>query len=163
MKAFLLALLVLIIAVPVSAQYNQTFASLEKSTTVAATSPIVVKPQGEGTYKVFMPPGLRMRNAGRTLTILGGAMLIGGVIVFSSADETYYTTTTTNNGTYEEGDPKAALGIVMIAGGLGMSIPGVILWTKGAKKYKRYMEQHEGEQTVSFDLKGNGLALRYRF
>jgi len=162
MKALLFMLAIALVSVPAMAQYNPSFASLQKSENTI-TSPVVIKPMGEGTYKVFMPPGLRMRNAGRTLTILGSAMLIGGIIVLSSADEMYYNSTTTSSGTYEEGDPKAALGILMIAGGVGMTVPGVILWTKGAKKYKRYQEQHEDEQTVSFDFKGNGLALRYRF
>ncbi|SKC86344.1 hypothetical protein SAMN05660236_5121 [Ohtaekwangia koreensis] len=148
--------------VSAQAQFNQSFASSDKKSETQI-SPIIINPAGLGEYKPFSPPGLRMRNAGRTLTILGGAMLIGGIAVFASAEESYYSTGyNSNTGNYEEGDPKAALGVVMIAGGLGMTIPGVILWSKGAKKYKRYLEQHEGE-TVSFNLNGNGASLCYRF
>lgn len=160
MKATLFVIILLATSVPAWAQFNQSVASVHHDERVV--SPLI-RPAGEGQYKVYMPPGMRMRNAGRTLTILGGAMLVGGVIVFGSADETYYSYNTTNGTTYEEGDPKAAIGILMMAGGLGMTIPGVILWTKGAKKYKRYLEQHEGEQTVSFNMNGNGVSLRYQF
>lgn len=148
-------------SLPAWAQFNQALALANADKSVA--SPLVINAAGEGHYKVYMPPGLRMRNAGRTLTIIGGALLVGGVIVFSSADETYYSYNSYNGTTYEEGDPKAAVGILMMVGGLGTGIPGVILWTKGAKKYKRYLEQHEGEQTVSFNMNGKGIALRYKF
>lgn len=161
MKATLFVIVLLATGVPVWAQFNQSIASVNHDERVV--SPLIVTPAGEGTYKVYMPPGLRMRNAGRTLTIIGGAMLVGGVIVFGSAEDTYYSYNSYNGTTYEEGDPKAAIGVLMMAGGLGMTIPGVILWTKGAKKYKRYREQHEGEQTVSFNMNGNGVSLRYQF
>lgn len=161
MKATLFVIVLLATSMPAWAQFNQTLASASADKQVV--SPLIMNPAGEGTYKVYMPPGLRMRNAGRTLTIIGGALLVGGIIVFSSADETYYTYNSYNGTTYEEGDPKAALGILMIVGGLGTSIPGVILWTKGAKKYKRYLEQREGEQTVSFNMNDNGVSLRYQF
>jgi hypothetical protein len=161
MKAPLFVMALLMMSVPVWAQFNQPIASATHD--VHVVSPLIMNPAGEGAYKVYMPPGLRMRNAGRTLTIIGGAMLVGGVVVFGSAEETYYSYNSYNGTTYEEGDPKAAVGILMMVGGLGMSIPGVILWTKGAKKYNRYLEQHEGEQTVSFNTTGNGVSLRYRF
>ncbi|MFD1000992.1 hypothetical protein ACFQ21_16820 [Ohtaekwangia kribbensis] len=160
MKATLFVILLLTTSMPAWAQFNQSVVAVNDERVV---SPLIMNPAGEGAYKVYMPPGLRMRNAGRTLTIIGGAMLVGGVIVFGSADETYYSYNSYNGTTYEEGDPKAAIGILMMAGGLGMTIPGVILWTKGAKKYKRYLEQHEGEQTVSFNMNGNGVSLRYQF
>lgn len=161
MKATLFVIVLLATSMPAWAQFNQVLASTNADKPVV--SPLIMKPAGEGEYKAYMPPGLRMRNAGRTLTILGSAMLVGGIIVFNSADETYYNSYTSNGTTYEEGDPKAAVGILMIVAGLGTSIPGVILWTKGAKKYKRYLEQHEGEQTVSFNMNGNGASLRYKF
>lgn len=160
MKATLFVILLLATSMPAWAQFNQPVVAINNERVV---SPLIMNPAGEGAYKVYMPPGLRMRNAGRTLTIIGGAMLVGGAIVFGSADETYYSYNSYNGTTYEEGDPKAAIGILMMAGGLGMTIPGVILWTKGAKKYKRYLEQHEGEQTVSFNMNGNGVSLRYQF
>lgn len=134
----------------------QIYASLkqEKSTVV---SPIVVQPS-KVIYQVTSPPGYRMRNAGRVMTIAGGALLVGGIAVFSSADEKYYTYTSTNNGTVEEGDPKAALGLVMMVAGGGLTIPGIILWSKGAKKYNRYMEKQ-----TALNIKGNGISVSYRF
>lgn len=123
MKATLFVIALLATGVPAWAQFNQTLASANPDKPVV--SPLIINPAGEGEYKVYMPPGLRMRNAGRTLTIIGGAMLVGGIIVFSSAEKTYYSYNSTNGTSYEEGDPKAAIGILMIAGGLGMTVPGV--------------------------------------
>jgi hypothetical protein len=143
---------------PAQAQFNQSFASVNQQ-----ISPVIINPTVRPEHIQVMPSGLRMRNTGRTLTIIGGAMLIGGIAVFNNADETYYSTGyNSSTGDYEEGDPQAALGAVMIAGGIGMVIPGVILWSKGSKKYKRYMEQHEDE-SVSFNVNGNGAFLCYRF
>lgn len=96
------------------------------------------------------------------MTILGAGMLVGGIIVYGNADENYYNYNTYNGTTYEEGDPKAALGILMMVGGTGLAVPGVILWAKGAKKYNRALERQDAE-SVSMNLKGSGIALAYRF
>ncbi|MBL0741243.1 hypothetical protein [Chryseolinea lacunae] len=153
MKRFILVFALVCITLCTQAQI---YASLkqEKSTVV---SPIVVQPT-KVVYEVTTPPGLRMRNAGRFMTIAGGALLVGGIAVFSSADEKYYTYTSTNNGTVEEGDPKAALGLLMMVAGGGLTIPGVILWTKGAKKYNRFMEKQ-----AALNFKGNGISVSYHF
>ena len=86
------------------------------------------------------PPGLKMMKVGKTLTIVGGILAISGVALIASADEMYYYSTTTQNGTEEEGDPKFFFGVVALSGGLGMVIPGAILWSKGAKKFKAFQE-----------------------
>lgn len=104
-------------------------------------------------------PGQRMRNVGRILTICGGALAIGGIVMMNNADELYYTSTQTQHGTVNEGDPKGALGVFMTISGVGMMVPGVILWSKGQKKYNRYLER-EG---LSVHSRGAGLALRYSF
>ncbi|NJM25659.1 MAG: hypothetical protein HC859_09380 [Bacteroidia bacterium] len=91
-------------------------------------------------------PGYRQRNTGRALTIMGGVMLVTGVVLVSTADATYYNTTVTSSGTYEEGDPKGGFGTLMMAGGLGMTIPGIILWSKGSKRYNRYLEKTKWKQ-----------------
>jgi hypothetical protein len=114
-------------------------------------------------YRSGRPPGLRMRNTGRVLAIVGGAMLTGGIIVFSQADETYYRYTSTNNGSYEEGDPKAAIGIAMMLSGAGMAIPGIILWTRGARKYNTYQKRQQEAGTASMKLKGSGISISYHF
>ena len=160
MKATLFVILLLATSMPAWAQFNQPVVAINNEHVV---SPLIMNPAGEGAYKVYMLPGLRMRRAGRILTIIGGANLIGGFILLNSVDHVTYTTYDSNGTAYVEMDGQAALGRVMMAGGLGMTIPGVILWKKGDKRYKRYIEQHEGEQTVSFNMNGNGVSLRYQF
>ncbi|MBT1685851.1 hypothetical protein [Dawidia soli] len=135
------------------------------TTPTYAVSPIVQDVptyEGLGEYHPARLPGERMRKAGRILTILGAGMLAGGIIVYGNADETYYNTYTSNGTTYEEGDPKAALGILMMVGGAGMIIPGTILWVKGAAKYNRALKRQDAE-SVSMNLKGSGIALTYHF
>lgn len=121
-------------------------------------SPIVLKPTLLSEYEAKNAPGLRMRNTGRTLTILGSAMFIGGIILVSNAESTYYTYQSSNYGDTEEGDPKGALGVLMMVGGTGMIVPGIILWSKGAKKYNRYLEK---EKSASIQWKGNGLTYQF--
>jgi hypothetical protein len=103
------------------------------------------------------PRGLRQRNIGRALTIGGAAMGFAGVLVFTDARKG----SVIANGqvTQEPETAKMLAGIYLIEGGLGMIIPGIILWKKGQKKYNRYLE----EQSVSFHSTGNSFAFRYRF
>ena len=84
---FIAALLVSLCSV-VSAR-AQVFASAERTTDLPYVSPLVIRSHQPVPYKVSMPPGLRMRNVGRTLTIIGVPMLIGGLIVYNNADLTY--------------------------------------------------------------------------
>lgn len=123
------------------------------------TSPLFLKPSQPVQGMVAAPRGLRMRNTGRALTIGGGALALGGIILMNNADELYYTSTSTPQGTVEEGDPKGALGVLMTVTGVGAMIPGVIFWSKGQKKYNRYLEQ----QSVSLNAGARGLSLRYSF
>jgi hypothetical protein len=123
-----------------------------------SVSPVVVKKSNNIQHNIN-PPGLRMRNTGRTLTIIGGVVLVSGIIRAATADELYYETTYSSSGTYSEGDPQGAIGIVMAVAGTGMAIPGIIFWSKGSKRYNKYLE----EQRASLSLKGTGLTLRYQF
>ena len=156
MKFCVAALALMSISVSAKAQIFASAGTSESSQ--ECISPIIVKSAEHVAYKISRPPGLRMRNTGRTLTIIGGAMLIGGIIVYNNADENYYNSYTTSNGTYTEGDPQAALGVLMIMGGAGMTVPGIIFWSKGSKKYKRYLERE-----AAVNIKGTGLSLSYRF
>jgi len=133
----------------------QIFAS-GKSSEVPLTveSPLLAKPLQPVPYKVSYPPGYRMRNTGRTLTIIGSAMLIGGIIVYNNADLAYDYYTQTD---YKE-QQKAALGVLMIMGGTGMTVPGIIFWSKGSKKYKRHLERE-----AAFNFQGTGISVSYRF
>jgi hypothetical protein len=141
------------------AQEYEVVGYTKRDSVETANSPAVKKSAQTTPYKPTNPPGLKMRNVGRTLTIIGGAMFIGGIVVFNNADEQYYNTYQTPQGTYQEGDPQAALGILMITGGVGMTVPGIILWRKGAKKYNRYQER----EALSFNYSGSSLSFRYRF
>jgi len=125
--------------------------------TPAQVSPVIVNKKPE--YQYTTPPGLRMRNTGRTLTIIGSVLFVGGIVMVATADDLYYETTYSSSGTTEEGDPQGAFGAVMIAGGTGMIIPGIIFWSKGSKKYKA----HLSEQGASLGIKSTGLVLSYRF
>jgi hypothetical protein len=136
----------------------QLFASANEPTApVRLESPLLVKHLQPVPYKVSYPPGYRMRNAGRTLTIIGGAMLIGGIIVYDNADP-YYDYNSQGTTYYTKEEQQAALGVLMIMGGTGMTIPGIILWSKGGKKYKRHLERE-----AAFNFQGTGVSLSYRF
>ncbi len=153
MKLFLTAIALLCCIMSGQAQFYAM--ATEKP---ANTSPVVQRSGNDVSYTITRPPGLRMRNTGRALTIIGGSMLIGGIIVVSNAETDYYNSYTTSNGTYSEDDAQAALGVLMIAGGTGMTIPGIIFWSKGAKKYKRHLERE-----AAFNFTGRGFSLSYRF
>jgi hypothetical protein len=105
-------------------------------------------------------PGERMRNAGRMMTIGGVAMFVGGIALASNAESTHYQYNSSNGQTYEEGDPQGALGALMIVGGAGLTIPGIILWTKGAKRYNASKDDND---MASVGVGRNGLAIRYNF
>jgi hypothetical protein len=156
MRFFVAAFLLCGSCLSARAQFISNVGSSEVTATNA--SPIIVNDVKQVAYKIAYPPGYRMRNTGRTMTLIGVPLLIGGIILYNSADEKYYYTGTTANGTYEEGDPKAAGGILMVITGVGLTIPGVILWTKGAKKYNRHMERE-----TAFKFNGTSLSLSYRF
>lgn len=121
------------------------------------SSPIIARSPDHIAYKISYPPGYRMRNVGRTLTIAGGALFIGGFIVYNNADKNVYTYQT-STGTVNEIDPKAALGVLMIVGGTGMTVPGIILWAKGSRKFNRYLERE-----TACVINGTTISVRYRF
>ena len=108
------------------------------------------------------PPGFRMMKVGKGLTLGGGVLLVAGIALMASADEKYYTSTTTPYGTEEEGDPKFAFGVLAAVSGVGMIIPGAILWSKGSKKFKAYQTQNPGAN-LSLGINNNGIGLRFRF
>jgi hypothetical protein len=120
-----------------------------------ASSPVVVKKQEQVVVPVGTkrPPGLRQRNVGRALALGGVAMFAGGVMLINQADPPV-----TRNG-YTQYDYRETLGSLMVTGSLGMIIPGVILWSKGAKRYNRYLEK----QSLSLHFEGAYPALCYRF
>lgn len=116
---------------------------------------LLTQPLNGRLYSEARPTGLRQRNIGRALTLGGVVLGFGGVIVFSDARKGRVI----NGGqiTQSAEENKMTLGILMVEGGLGMFIPGVILWKKGQKKYNRYLEQ----QSVSLHTTGSGILFRY--
>ena len=131
----------------------------------ATTHNDVFRPEGQVrsirvSWKEYRP-GYRMRKAGIILTAIGVPMLTTGILFMTSADHSYYRTTTANGATIEEGDPKYAFGFLLIVGGTGMTVPGAILWWRGAKKYKHFLQ--DKQQAVSFGISANHISLRYRF
>lgn len=107
-------------------------------------------------------PGQHGIRKGKTLTIIGGILLVGGVVLVSSADALYYNSTTTNGTTTESGDIKGGLGVIMIAGGVGMIIPGIIIWSKNKRRYEQYKMEHP-QQSLSLGVGGSGAGVAYRF
>jgi len=154
MKFFIVALALCGWSLPA---HSQVFANVGTSeASHANSSPIVISDAKRVAYKIAYPPGYRMRNTGRLLTLIGVPLFIGGIIVFENADDDYYGSLN-NAGGYYYGEEQAA-GALMTVAGAGLTIPGVILWTKGAKKYKRHMERE-----AAFNFNGKGLSLSYRF
>jgi len=105
--------------------------------------------------KGFNPPGARMAKLGKTFTIIGGALIVGGIIVSSNAKSSLVYT----SGGYYQDNSEEVLGYVMIIYGVGFTIPGVILWSKGNKKMRWYEQQQE----LTLNLKGAGLGVAYKF
>jgi hypothetical protein len=114
------------------------------------------------TNRIPLAPGLRMRKVGQTMTVIGGILFVGGIVVVSQADANTYSYQSNNGYTQEEGDPKFALGVVMITHGIGLTVPGIILWNKGAKKFNRWTEEQR-QQHISLGIQRSGLGLHYRF
>lgn len=107
-------------------------------------------------------PGVRMEKTGKILTFTGAALMVGGVALISTADDVYYSQTNTPYGTYEEGDPAGAIGLVMLVSGTGMTATGIVLWRKGARKYRRHLELQNNAK-VFVACRNRGLALTFRF
>jgi hypothetical protein len=100
-------------------------------------------------------PGYRMRNTGRALTIGGLSLLTGGLILMNSGGPR----STHPNVTGDEPDWREPLGFTMAYSSFGMTIPGVILWRKGSRKYKRSLEREQ----YSIETDGASVAFRYSF
>jgi hypothetical protein len=115
-------------------------------------------------YKAMMPNQYELEAAqhkkrlGTTLLIAGSVALVGGVALVSQADELYYNSNTTNGQTTNSGDPKGGFGVLFIAAGVGMIVPGAIIYSKGRKQYNAYQEQN----TLSLHVRGAGLAFRWK-
>jgi hypothetical protein len=112
----------------------------------------------------FRIPGEKQKKIGSTMMAIGGAMLVGGIILYAGSDKTPTKDSVLNNyGTYDvyyDYDPKFTGGILLMVAGTGISVPGVLIWRKGVKKFKQYMIEQE---RLSFYYHGTGATVTYRF
>lgn len=100
-------------------------------------------------------PGYRMRNTGRALTIGGLTMFTGGLILMNSGGPR----STHPNVVEDEDAWMRSIGFTIAYSGVGMAVPGIILWRKGSRKYKRSLEREQ----YSIETDGASVALRYSF
>ncbi len=154
MKLFYLILFLCVTYIS-RAQMNKAFASNHSYKSV--TSPVFQK-QAFSAFGLDSlanpnkPPGLRMMKTGKGLALGGPLVVIAGIILVSSA----------YNADQDIGIILRQFGgTIMIIGGTGMTVTGFVLWSKGGKKYKAYLEKQGA--TTSLQWKGNKLSLTYRF
>lgn len=123
-------------------------------------SPLIINGVQRQHYKIPRLPGERMIKVGRTLTIIGSVVAIGGVIMYSQRDPDYYRQTY-QGGTYYDvdTDPKAILGQALFGLGVGMIVPGVLVWTRGVKTHRRYLEKN----SQSLYIPAGKVGVGYRF
>ncbi len=152
--------LALIVLLSVWATGHAQYRALGAAGSTAVVSPVIQKKTMRIAYEASKPPGLRMRGAGTIMTICGSGLIIAGAIIASTADPTSgQTHVNTNNGTtYTDGEMDQAMGVLGVVAGVGLTVPGIILWTKGNKKYQRYLETQ-----TAFNFTQNGVGLTYRF
>lgn len=104
----------------------------------------------------------KMKNTGIGLTIGGIASTMIGIALVSSAE---WETTSTEYGTNTtSSDPAAFGGLLLIGGGVSVSIPGIILTSIGGKKSKEYQSKLERlDVGINYQPTNKGLILSYRF
>ena len=157
MKCCTAVIVLLSICATGHAQYYAALGAAEENT--AVVSPIVQKKAQRIAYEATTPPGLRMRKVGMIMTMCGGGMILAGAIIYSNADPNAGAVHTSTNGTmYTDGEVQQELGLLCVGAGIGLTVPGVILWTKGTKKFNRYLETQ-----TAFNFTRNGAGLTYRF
>lgn len=131
-------------------------------------SPVIKKSAYQETNfrpfkSTFRIPGERQKKIGSTMMALGGAMLVGGVIMYSGANKTPTKDSILNQygqwEPYNNYDDKLIGGILLIVAGTGVTVPGVLIWRNGVKKYNQYMIEQE---RLSFYYHGTGATIRYR-
>ncbi|HEY8938399.1 MAG TPA: hypothetical protein VIM65_24435 [Cyclobacteriaceae bacterium] len=99
----------------------------------------------------------KMQNTGTTLTVLGGALVIGGIVTLSNS-----TITQTPYGTKTTGNPGAGAAAFLV--GLGALGAGIPLWIIGAHNHHKYDRRLENLY-VGFNTtpQQTSLTLRYKF
>jgi hypothetical protein len=88
------------------------------------------------TPKIKAIPGMRQRNVGIGLTSAGlGLLGVGAILMATSNWQKIQTSAGTTYGTR---DIRGALGMLLCVPGIGLTIPGGIIWGLGGKKIKKY-------------------------
>jgi hypothetical protein len=87
--------------------------------------------------KIKAIPGMRQRSVGIGLTSTGLGLL-GGVGAILMATSNWQKVQTSAGTTYGTRDVKCALGMLLCVPGIGLTIPGGIIWGLGEKKIKKY-------------------------
>jgi len=128
----------------------------------ALVSPLCLQETSPLQIQTGNLPGQHGIRTGKTLTIIGSVLLVGGIALVSTADALYYNSNTTNGQTTESGDIKGGLGVIMIAGGVGMITPGLIIWHKSKKRYEQYLIDHP-QQSLHINAGPGGAGLIYQF
>lgn len=81
-------------------------------------------------------PGMKQKTVGIALTSAGlGLLGVGAILMASSKWQKIQTASGTSLNT---NDPQGAIGMLMLLPGVGLTIPGGIVWGAGARKIKRY-------------------------
>lgn len=104
----------------------------------------------------------KMKKTGIGLTIGGIASTVIGVALVSSAE--WETTTDQYGTTTTSDDPRAFGGLLLIGGGISVSVPGIILTSIGSKKSKEYQRKLERlDLGINYKPNNKGVMLTYRF
>lgn len=168
MKKVVILLFLLATVVSIKAQ---TLARYSVSDSPAHTGSAIVSPLYRQVYaapmsvKKFSIPGEKKKKVGSVMTVLGGALFVGGIIVYASGDPNYESTTyNQTTGMYETTtvDPKQVLGVFMCVVGTGVAVPGIIIWSKGIRQYNKYMREQE-QSSFRLGVGGKGAVLSYKF
>jgi len=108
-------------------------------------------------YRIPKAPGERMMKVGKVLTALGTVSVISGILVYNNRDPDYYTHGT--YGTVYGDDPHEEGGQLLVGIGVGMIVPGVMVWIHGASKFRKYEEKN----MQALYIPAGKLGLGYRF
>lgn len=83
-------------------------------------------------------PGARMKRVGMGMTIAGVTCLGIGAALIGTAN--WQRVNTAAGPSFATRDIKGALGVLLCLPGIGLTIPGGIVWGLGERKIKRYRE-----------------------
>ena len=133
----------------------QIFASARPMDGKHVVSPLIVQSGQRIQYRI---PGLRMRKTGTILTVVGGAFMVGAVAVYNNGDPNKIARYNSDGSVVTDEDEHHLLGGLMFFIGTSMTVPGAILWIKGAQKYN-----HNTDRQAAIRLRPTGLAFSYKF